>query len=165
MTSTIRAVALLRVLLVVVFCGFVVGQTLSMPGQFAHMAAEEPALAWLRWPLTVAAVLGLACGQVVLVCIWRLLEMVKADRIFSSDAFRWVDAIVWGVFGAWAFFPAGAGALVLTLYLTPELRDPGLPILLGGTTLVGLVVVLLVVVLRALLRQAAQLRTDMEGVI
>lgn len=96
MTSTIRAVALLRVLLVVVFCGFVVGQTLSMPGQFAHMAAEEPALAWLRWPLTVAAVLGLACGQVVLVCIWRLLEMVKADRIFSSDAFRWVDAIVWG---------------------------------------------------------------------
>ena len=70
-----------------------------------------------------------------------------------------------GVFGAWAFFAAGAGALVLTLYLTPELRDPGLPILLGGTTLVGLVVVLLVVVLRALLRQAAQLRTDMEGVI
>lgn len=44
--------------------------------------------------LTIAAVVGLLCVQVVIVCTWRLLDMVRADRIFSQAAFRWVDGIV-----------------------------------------------------------------------
>ncbi len=51
--------------------------------------------------------------------------------------------------------------LVGVIYFTPELRDPGTPILLIGMVLNGAVVVLTIVVLRALLRQAAVLRPDL----
>lgn len=160
-----KTVWLLRVLLVLLFLGALVGQTLSWPGQFAHMAQEEPDLAHLRWPLTAAAVLALLGLQVVVVGTWKLLGMVVADRIFSTDAFVWVDTVVWGVVGAWLSFAAAAAALTVTIFLTPELRDPGLPMMLAAVTLVGAVAVLVVVVLRALLHQAADLRTDLDAVI
>ena len=166
MTLTRGPVALLRVLLVLLFLATVVGQTLSLPGELSSLAdADAPAVARLRWPLTVAAVLGLLSDQVVIVCTWRLLGMVQADRIFSRDAFAWVDGIVWALGSAWVVLAAAAGALVLTIYLTPEIRDPGIPMMLGGMVLVASVVLLLVVVMRALLHSATALRDDMDGVI
>ncbi len=165
MNLTRTAVRLLRVLLVMLFAACVVGQTLSWPGQFAHLAQEEPAVAHLRWPLTVVAVLVLLCAEVVIVSIWRLLTMVTADRIFSTDAFTWVDAIVWAVTAAWLLFLAAAVTLGITIFASPELRDPGLPMALGGLALVGGMLVLLMVVMRTLIRQAAALRSDMDAVI
>lgn len=165
MNLTRTAVGLLRLFLVLLLVMTVVGQTLSWPGQFAHMASEEPLLAHLRWPLTATAILVLVGVQVVIISVWRLLGMVAADRIFSTEALRWVDGIVWALAGAWLVFAAGALALGVTLYVTPELRDPGLPMVLGGLLLAGGVVVLLMVVMRALLRQAVALRTDMDQVI
>jgi hypothetical protein len=165
MNLTYKAVGLLRVLLVLLFVAAVVGQTLSWPGQFASMARENPDLAHLRWPLTAVAVLVLLAAEVVIVATWRLLTMVKADRIFSTDAFVWVDAIVWAITAAWMLFLGAAAAMAVTIYVTPELRDPGVPIALAGIALVGGMVVLLMVVMRALLRQAASLRTDLDGVI
>jgi hypothetical protein len=165
MNLTYKAVGLLRVLLVMLFAASVVGQVLSWPGQIASVTQEEPGLAHLRWPLTAVAVLGLVCVEVVIVSTWKLLTMVKADRIFSKDAFGWVDAIVWAVTAAWLMLLAVAVTLGVTIYVTPELRDPGLPIALGGLVLAGGVVVLLMVVMRALLRQAASLQTDMDAVI
>jgi hypothetical protein len=165
MTLTQWAVRLLKVALAGLLLMTLVGQTLSFPGQFASMAQEDPDRAFLRWPLTVAAILGLACVQVVIVCTWRLLTMVQADRIFSPEAFRWVDGIVWAVTGAWALLAGVAAWIVGIIYVTPELRDPGTPMALFGLVLLGSVVVLIVVVLRALLRQAAALRTDMDAVI
>lgn len=165
MNLTYKVVGLLRVVLVVLFAGLVVGQTMSFPGQFAHMAQESPEMAYLRWPLTVFAVLELLCIQVVIVCIWKLLTMVKADRIFSKDAFGWVDGIVWAIAAGWLLFAAAAATITGIIYFTPELRDPGTPILLFGMTLLGSVLVMLMVVMRALLRQAAALRSDMDEVI
>jgi Protein of unknown function (DUF2975) len=165
MNLTYKAVGLLRVLLVLLFAASVVGQVLSWPGQIASVAQEEPTLAHLRWPLTAVAVLGLVCVEVVIVSTWKLLTMVKADRIFSKDAFGWVDAIVWAITTAWVLLLGVAVTLSVTIYVTPELRDPGLPIALGGLVLAGGVVVLLMVVMRALLRQAVSLRTDMDAVI
>ncbi|WP_225752624.1 DUF2975 domain-containing protein [Actinotalea sp. Marseille-Q4924] len=166
MMLTRGAVGLLRVLLVLLFLATVVGQTLSIPGELSSLAqADAPAIARLRWPLTVAAVVGMVCVQVVIVCTWRLLGMVRTDRIFSRDAFAWVDAILWALAVAWLLLAAGAGALVLTIYVTPEIRDPGIPMMLGGMVLVATVVVLLMVVMRALLRSATALRDDMDAVI
>ena len=165
MNLTHTVVGLLRVLLVLLFAAAVVGQVISWPGQFASLAQEEPTLAHLRWPLTAAAFLGLVCVEVVIVSTWKLLSMVKADRIFSKDAFGWVDAIVWAITTAWVLLLGVAVTLTVTIYVTPELRDPGLPIALGGIVLAGGVVVLLMVVMRALLRQAVSLRTDMDAVI
>jgi hypothetical protein len=154
-----RVVVPLRVLLVMLFAGLVVAQVLSMPGQFAYMAREEPDLAYLRWPLTIWSILELLCVQVVIVCTWKLLTLVAADRIFSEEAFGWVDAIIWALGAGWVLF------LGVFVYLGFQANDPGLPMVMFGMALVGGVVVLLVVVLRALLRQATTLRADMEAVI
>ncbi|MBD8869560.1 DUF2975 domain-containing protein [Nocardioides donggukensis] len=154
-----RVVVPLRALLALLFLGLVVAQLLSMPGQLAHMAEQEPELAYLRWPLLTFAVLELACAQVVIVCTWRLLTLVREDHIFSEGAFAWVDAIVWAMAAAWLML------VVVFVYFTALIRGPGLPVLLFGMVLAGGVVVLLMVVMRALLRQATSLRTDLEAVI
>src|SRR5215203_1043489 len=130
-----RAVALLRVFLVVLFGVLVLFQVMSLPGQFAYMAQQDPEHAYLRWPATAVTVFWLLCIQVVIVCTWKLLTLVKNDRIFSEASLVWVNAIVWAIIAAW--------------------------VVLVGVSVLGL----LMVVMRALLRQATTLRTDMEAVI
>lgn len=99
------------------------------------------------------------CVQVVIVCTWKLLTLVKNDRIFSEASLGWVDAIVWAIAAAWVVLVG------VFLYVGFNADDPGLPLLLfllvTGVTALGL----LMVVMRALLRQATTLRTDMEAVI
>ena len=154
-----RAVAALRVFLVLLFGILVVFQTMSLPGQFAYMAQESPDLAHLRWPLTAVTVFWVMCVQVVIVSTWKLLTLVEDDRIFSEASLAWVDAIVWAIGAAWVVL------LGVFLYVGFRADDPGLPLLLfllsTGVAALGL----LMVVMRALLRQATTLRTDMEAVI
>jgi hypothetical protein len=159
MLTVNRAVLPLRVSLVLLFGVLVLFQTVSLPGQFAHLAAESPESAYLRWPATAVTVFWVLCVQVVVVATWRLLTLVQRDRIFSEAAMVWVDAIVRAVAAGWAVL---VGAF---LYVGFTASDPGLPLLLflavTGVTVLGL----LMVVLRALLRQATTLRTDLEAVI
>jgi hypothetical protein len=154
-----RVVGPLRVLLVLLFGVLVVFQTLSLPGQFRYMAQESPDLAYLRWPMTAVSVFWVLCVQVVIVCTWRLLTLVRKDRIFSEASLGWVDAIVWAILAAWVVLVG------VFLFVGFNADDPGLPLLLFllvvGVTVFGL----LMVVMRALLRQATTLRTDMEAVI
>ncbi|WP_222195017.1 DUF2975 domain-containing protein [Modestobacter italicus] len=154
-----RAVAPLRVFLVVLFVLLVVLQTVSLPGEFAQQAQESPQDAHLRWPLTAVAVFLVLCVQVVVVATWKLLTLVEDDRIFSDASSAWVDAIVRAVAAAWVVLTG------VTLWSGFRADDPAVPILLvltwSGVTVLGL----LMVVLRALLRQATTLRTDMEAVI
>jgi hypothetical protein len=149
----------LRVFLVLLFGILVVFQVMSLPGQFAYMARENPDLAYLRWPMTAISVFWVLCAQVVLVATWQLLTRVKKDRIFSESSLVWVDAIVWAITGGWVVLVG------VFLYVGFQADDPGLPLLLFllvvGVAVVGLVIV----VMRALLRQATTLRTDMEAVI
>jgi hypothetical protein len=154
-----RAVLALRVILAALFAILVVFQTLSLPGQFAHMAKESPEDADLRWPLTAVTVFWVLCVQVVVVATWKLLTRVEQDRIFSEESMVWVDAIVWAVGAAWVTLSG------LFLYVGFHADDPGAPMVLLLLLLVVTVVGLLMVVLRALLRQATALRTDLEAVI
>jgi hypothetical protein len=154
-----RAVAPLRVFLVLLFGILLVFQTLSLPGQFAHMAQESPGDAHLRWPMTAVSVFWVLCVQVVIVSTWKLLTLVKNDRIFSEASLAWVDAIVWAIVAAWMVL------LGVFIYVGFRADDPGLPMVLL-LMLIGIAVLgLLMVVMRALLRQATTLRTDMEAVI
>jgi hypothetical protein len=154
-----RAVTPLRVFLVLLFGVLVVFQVVSLPGQFAYMAREDPEDAYLRWPATAVTMFWVLCIQVVIVCTWQLLTLVKKDRIFTDDSLRWVNGIVWAIAAAWVTL---AGAF---LYIGVNASDPGLPLLLFlmvvGVTVLGL----LMIVMRALLRQATSLRTDLEAVI
>ncbi|MBM0204993.1 DUF2975 domain-containing protein [Micromonospora sp. STR1s_5] len=159
MVTEHRAVAALRVFLVVLFGVLVVFQTLSLPGQFAYMAQESPEDAYLRWPATIVAVFWVLCVQVVIVATWKLLSLVKSDRIFTEASLKWVDAIVWAIAAAWVVLVG------VFLYVGFNADDPGMPLLLFLLTVGVTVLGLLMVVMRALLRQATRLRTDMEAVI
>jgi Protein of unknown function (DUF2975) len=159
MISEHRAVVPLRLFLVLLFGILVLFQTMSLPGQFAYMAKESPDLAYLRWPMTAVTVFWVLCVQVVIVSTWKLLTLVKEDRIFSEASMAWVNAIVWAIGAAWLVL------LGVFLYFGFRADDPGLPLLLF-LMLVGIAVLgLLMLVMRALLRQATSLRTDMEAVI
>ena len=153
-----RVVALLRVFLVLLFGVLVVFQVMSLPGQFAHMAREDPAHAYLRWPATAVTMFWVLCIQVVIVSTWMLLTLVKNDRIFSDASLVWVNAIVGAIAAAWVVLVG------VCIYVGINADDPGLPLLLF-LMVIGVTVGLLMVVMRALLRQATTLRTDMEAVI
>ncbi|MEV1146661.1 DUF2975 domain-containing protein [Micromonospora sp. NPDC049799] len=159
MVTAQRAVLPLRVFLVVLFGVLVMLQTFSLPGQFAYMAQESPEQAYLRWPLTAVSVFWVVCVQVVIVCTWKLLTLVRDDRIFSEVSLKWVDVIVWAIAAAWVVLVG------VFLYVGFNADDPGGPLLLFLIVVGVAVFGLLMVVMRALLRQATTLRTDMEAVI
>jgi hypothetical protein len=161
-----RVIVPLKVLLALFFVGLIVAEVLSVPGEFMDTSSEiRPEFAHLPWLMLVFSILALIAVQVIIVCIWRLLDMVRADRIFSGQAFVWVDAIVWTVAAVWLMMLGVFGYIAAFIFFTPEIRDPGIPIMLFGIGLATSVVLLLLVVLRALLGQAASLRADLEEVI
>lgn len=149
----------LRVSLVALFAILVVFQVLSLPGQFAYRAEQDPEMAYLRWPATAVSVFWVLCVEVVIVCTWKLLTLVRRDRIFSPVSLSWVNGIVWATAAAWVVLVG------VWLYVGFHASDPGLPLLLTLAVTGVAVLGLLMLVLRALLRQATTLRTDMEAVI
>ncbi|GAA1478511.1 DUF2975 domain-containing protein [Nocardioides aestuarii] len=146
-----RVVPVLRAVIGTAFLAVLVLMLLSFPG--ALRDSED------RGVLLFVVEAELLCVQVVLVSTWRLLGMVAADRIFSDDAFRWVDAILGAIVVGWLVW-VGFGVLVLV-----GSDDPGTPIAVAVVGLGITVVGLLMVVMRALLRQATTLQTDMDAVI
>ncbi len=154
-----RSVILLKVVMVALFVVLLVFQFLSFPGGIAYDAQQHPEQAYLRWPLTFLAGFCIFCAEVVVVSTWKLLDLVQSDRIFSTAAFKWVNAIIWAIAGGWTVL---VGFLVWVL---SQADDPGFPMVLILFVLAVTVVGLLMIVMRALLRQATALRTDLEAVI
>lgn len=124
-------------------------------------------VAEVRVPILVIVLLGIVTVQVVMVCVWRLLTMVRRGTVFSQGAFRYVDV----VFGA--ITVASLLMFALGVVLAPgEAVAPGVVLLIGGAG--GLIagVALVVAVLRMLLAQAVareaearQLRSELDEVI
>src|SRR5262249_13614126 len=85
-------VGALRALLVVVLAGTVFVQTGMVWALVSGSDPEDGSL-----PLTslrVVTILGMAAVQVALVCIWRLVTMVRRGTVFSHAAFRYVDVVI-----------------------------------------------------------------------
>ncbi|MBY4036116.1 DUF2975 domain-containing protein [Rhodococcus fascians] len=152
-------VLLLRLFLAALFAVLVLMQVMSLPGQFAHMAQESPESAYLRWPLTIVSIFWVLCIQVVVVATWKLLTMVNRNAIFTRSSLVWVDTITWSILAAWVVLVG------VFLYVGFGADDPGLPLLLFLLVVIVAVAALLMVVMRTLLRQATDLRTDMDAVI
>jgi hypothetical protein len=109
----------------------------------------------------VALILVIACVQVALLAIWRLLSLVKSGVIFTRRALRWVDVItacagVATVLSAGVLFHLG-----VIVGVGGPLVALGLPACLAG----GLAFVLLMVVMRGLLEAAIADRTELDEVI
>ena len=158
-TTTRRVVGPLRFLLVLAFAALLLAQVGVLPALWGSMGEGSPAPAYAGWPTLTVAVLGLGCVQVVIVCTWQLLTLVEEDRIFSAASLVWVNAIVAALAAAWVLL---LGTLVHSVL---DWDLPGLSAALLLVLVAVSVVGLLVVVMRALLRQATTLRTDLEAVI
>lgn len=118
-------------------------------------------------PLRLVTILGLVAAQVALVCVWRLVAMVRRGTVFSHAAFRYVDVMIGAIVAAALVWFA------VTLLNAPGQRDdPGVTVIMGGVGLAILGVALIVLVLRMLLAQAvardveaARMRDELAEVI
>ena len=134
---------------------------LRFPGQFAHLAREDPDDAYLRWPLT-RSFHGprRSCSVQVVdrVHLEAAGRCVRAGRIFSDEAHAGGSTIIGAIVAAWLLSSGGSPASSGS-----QADDPAAAVLF--LLMVGGPLGLLMVVMRALLRQATALRTDMEAVI
>jgi DUF2975 family protein len=100
-------------------------------------------------PLRVITILGMTSVQVTLVCVWRLVTMVRRGTVFSHAAFRYVDGVIGAIVAAALLW------FTVTAINAPGQRDdPGVTAIMGGIGLAILGVALIVLVLRMLLAQA-----------
>lgn len=158
-------ILVLRIVLVLVFLGTLFVQAVLVP-LFGVDLGEAGAEA-VRGPVLAIVVLGILAFQVCLVCVWRLLTMVRQGTVFSSGAFRYVDVVI-GALAAAALLLFALG----TVLAPGEGVAPGIVLLIGGMGVTVAAGALLVLVMRALLAsavdtatEAAHLRTELGGVI
>jgi hypothetical protein len=117
--------------------------------------------------LRVITILGMVSVQVALVCVWRLVTMVRRGTVFSHAAFRYVDIMIGAIVAAALVW------LAVTIVNAPGQRDdPGVTVIMGGIGLAILGVALIVHVLRMLLAQAVardleatQMQAELDEVI
>ena len=153
-------VRLLRVALVVLLLGSVLAQVL-VPVYGTMEESSFPALAYLVVPYSVAGILVIACGQVALLVVWRLLSLIEGGAIFTRRALRWVDVIT--ACGAVATLLSAAVLLHLLVFVGA--RHPTLLLGLVAALAGGSAFVLLMVVMRGLLEWAIADRTELDAVI
>ncbi|GAA2692908.1 DUF2975 domain-containing protein [Nonomuraea recticatena] len=157
----------LRAVLVALLAGSVFVQTVMVPLLAIDMEELNADYAYLRTPFLAIVVLGVVTAQVVLVCVWRLVTMVRRGTVFSHAAFRYVHIVIGAVVAAALLMFA------LAVLLAPgEPVAPGIVLLICGAALAILGVALVVLVLRMLLAQAvardveaAQMQAELEEVI
>ncbi|MGH3309992.1 MAG: DUF2975 domain-containing protein [Streptomyces sp.] len=157
----------LRAVLVVLVAGSVFVQAVMVPLLATDLRELEADLAYLRTPLLVITFLGVVTVQVVLVCVWRLVTMVRRGTVFSHAAFRYVHVVIGAVVAA-----AGLVFALAVLLAPGEAVAPGVVLLMGGAVVAVLGVALIVLVVRMLLAQAVardveatQMQAELEEVI
>ncbi|OIJ68201.1 DUF2975 domain-containing protein [Streptomyces mangrovisoli] len=121
-------------------------------------------------PLTafrVIALLGMVCVQVAVVCVWRLVTMVRRGTVFSFAAFRYVNGVIGAIVAAALLWFA-----VTAVNAPGQREDPGVTLIMGGIGVAILGVALIVLVLRMLLAQAvardveaARMQAELDEVI
>ncbi|MGW2339433.1 DUF2975 domain-containing protein [Streptomyces sp. NPDC001661] len=152
------AVRALRAVLAVVFVGTVFVQVLMLWMLISGSDPEDGSR-----PLTafrVITVLGMVAAQFALVCVGRLVGMVRRGTVFSHAAFRYVNGVI------------GAIVAVALLWFTVtavnapgQREDPGVTLIMAGIGLAILGVALVVLVMRMLLAQATELKAELDEVI
>ena len=149
----------LRVVLAMALAGSVFVQAVMVPLLAIDLKEDfNPDVADVRVPHLVIIVLGIVTVQVTMLCVWRLLTMVRRGTVFSPAAFRYVDVVIGAI--------TAASLLMFTLgvVLAPgETVAPGVVLLIGGAAVLIAGVALVVVVLRMLLAQAVARDTEAHG--
>jgi hypothetical protein len=155
----------LRAVLAGVLTGTVLIQVLMVWTLISGNDPEDGSL-----PLTslrLITILGMVTVQVALVCVWRLVTMVRRGTVFSHAAFRYVDIVIGAIVAA-----ALVWFTVTAINAPGQRDDPGVTLIMGGIGVAILGVALIVLVLRMLLAQAVardveatQLKAELNEVI
>ena len=154
------AIVTLKTLILVLMALLLVCQVAVVPAVAQQMVDRSPQLGYLQVPGIIVTVGFLLCVQVALVCVWRLLSLVRASIIFSDTAFTYVNIVLGLV--------ALATLLIVGSFITLAIAgaaSPSVTILCWLGIVVGSGLSLLVVVMRGLLRQASQLERDLAEVV
>lgn len=154
------ATLLLRAMIAVLIALLLFAQVFMIPGVAEDTARRNPDLAYLEVPGIIGAVLFLALVEIVLLCVFALLSLVRADRIFSPHSFRWVDIIIGTMLASAALLIASFVVLA-----TAHAVNPGILVLAVFGVVVSFSLALLVGVMRGLLRKALQLEQDLSEVV
>lgn len=160
-------IAVLRVGIVAAVLAGLFGQTVVIPTTAADEVDKFPPYAPFAVPYATVAIIGVACVQVALVATWMLLSMVRDGAIFSPLAFRWVDTIIGSSVVATLLAVGVAGHLTVASIPSPDdgmQVDSALAAAVASVG-VGTAFAMLVVILRSLLRRAADLQTEIAGVV
>jgi hypothetical protein len=150
----------LKALIIVMIALLVSCQVFVVPGVAQQTAYGSPTVAYLQAPGIIVAVLFLLCVEVVLVCVWRLLSMVREGEIFGERAYTWVDVI----FGSIVFATLLIALSFIVLALA-GVATPSIMVLCSLGIVVGAGLALLILVLRWLLHNARQLQQDLAEVV
>ncbi|GAA1495467.1 DUF2975 domain-containing protein [Paeniglutamicibacter kerguelensis] len=150
----------LRTVLALALAGTLFVQVVMVPLLAVDLTEFGAGIEAVRIPIIVIAVLGIVALQVVIVCVWRLVTMVRRGTVFSRAAFRFVDVVIGAVTAA-ALLIFGLG-----IVLAPgEAVAPGMVLLIGGTGLLVAGMALVVLVMRKLLVQASGMAAELNEVI
>ncbi len=147
-------------MLVVLLLGSVLAQVL-VPVFASETARRFPEVEQLVIPYSVAGIFVIACSQVALLAVWRLLGLINRGVIFTRGALRWVDVIT----GCAAVATVVAAGTMVHLLFVVRLGGPGVVLGLAFTISAGLAFVLLMVVMRGLLASAIADRSELDEVI
>ncbi len=164
------AVRTLRVIIAVALVGSVVVQGVLAPLLWLDLDGAPPGI---RISLVTVLLLGVGSLQVIGVCVWRLLTMVRRGTVFSRASFRYVDGVVAAIAALAVLLLAVAVVARFANHATPgDEVAPGLVGLICGFALVAAGVALVVHVQRVLLAQAVAmasearlLRSELDAVI
>jgi hypothetical protein len=151
------ALLALRIVLATVLAGTLFVQVVMVPLLAADLEESGQDLVDVRTPVVVIILLGIVTIQITLVCVWRLLTMVRRGTVFSPAAFRYVHIVI----------GAAAAASLLTLGLAVTLAPgeavaPGIVLLICGVATMAAGIALIVYVLRMLLAQAVARDTEAQ---
>lgn len=140
----------LRIVLAMVLAGSLFVQAVMVPLLATDLSEDFGSdVADVSVPLIVITVLGIVTIQVTVICVWRLVTMVRRGTVFSHAAFRYVDVVI-GAVAAASLLTFGLGVV-----LAPgETVAPGVVLLIGGLAVIVAGIALIVLVMRMLLAQA-----------
>ncbi|MGO4680897.1 DUF2975 domain-containing protein [Microbacterium sp. 2MCAF23] len=155
-----RITAALKALIVVLLALLLATQVALIPGVAVLTAERNPELGYLVGPGIVGGIVLVALIEIVLVCVWRLLSLVRQDRIFSPGSFLYVD-IIMVTMAASAVLIAGA----MIVLLLGHAVNPSILLLGVVGVVIGIALALLVAVMRGLLRKALELEQDLSEVV
>ncbi len=143
----ITSAKLLKLVLAIFLALSLMLQFLSFPGQLRYMAEQEPESAHLRWPLTALTFTMILAVQIIVMCVWKIVDALEKE-IGKETQLKFVNYAIAALSYFWFVIACGLVLLLLNA------DDPGLPVVITVIETAVTSVGLLFLFYRSLLKRA-----------